>query len=405
MPAVRRGLRWPVLLIGALAVPLALLVAFSLLHGALTATITSEAAPEDDAAEQRTRLRVTTAVATPRAIERRLRVTGTLVAREEIAIGTAVQGQRLAEVLVEEGARVTAGQLLARLETDILRAQALQAEAGVARARAARAQQAAADAQARASLRRVEGVRHSDAVTAQELDERRSAAITAARGVDLADAELAQARASLTQAQAELGRAEIRAPSDGILSERIARPGALAGGTEPLFQLIRNGEVELEADVPEADLPALASGQIVQVDVTGVADPALGRVRLVAPKVDRRTRIGHVRISLPAHPDFRPGVFARGTVMLERREAPVAVPDTALVAAQPDSATLFVVGDTGSVTRRRVEPGLRRDGMVEIRSGLSVGERVVLRAAAFLREGDHVVAVQAEESPGRSRAR
>lgn len=114
--------------------------------------------------------RVSTATAGPATLTQRLRVTGTVSARDEISIGTAVQDQRIAAVLVDEGDRVVVGQILARLETETLRAQTRQAEAAVARARAAIVQQQAVNVEAQASLQRILPLGRSGAVSEQQID-------------------------------------------------------------------------------------------------------------------------------------------------------------------------------------------------------------------------------------------
>lgn len=333
---------------------------------------------------------VSVAVAEQRPIERVLSLTGTVVAREEIAIGAAVDGQRIAQVLVEEGDRVAAGQVILRLEADLLTAAARDAEAAVLRAEAGLARDQATAAEATANFQRIEQLRGSAAFNPQEYDKRRAAAASAGKMLEVSRAEVAQAQAKVDEAHARLGRAEIRAPTAGIISERAARMGALAR-SEPLFKLIRESEVELEAEVPEADLAAIAVGQSARVAVTGLDDPLDGRVRLVAPKADRDSRLGRARIALPIDPRLRPGVFGRAAIVADRRDAAVTIPDSALIQRDDrgDVAVLVVAGD-GTVSLGVVTVGLRQDGRAEIRSGLAPGQRVVVSAGAFLREGDRV---------------
>lgn len=332
---------------------------------------------------------VTVEVAALRRLDTGVAVTGTLVARDEIAIGTAVDGQRIAEVLVEEGDRVVAGQVLLRLETDILEAQRRDNESRVARARSAAAQQEAMLADAEAKARRAEQLIAANAMSREELGARRTAFLAAQHALSVTQAELAQAEAQLVEAQSRLERAVIRAPADGIVSERLGRIGAMAG-SEPLVRLISGGEVELEAEVPEADLPRIAAGQPVQVRAAGLERAVDGHVRLVAPKVDRQTRLGIARIALPPDPDLRPGIFARGVVRVGEREV-LAVGEGAVTHGTHDGApVVFVLGADDRVAKRAVETGARQDGRVEIRSGLAAGDRVVAAAGAFLRDGERV---------------
>lgn len=352
-------------------------------------------APEPPASEpvaatrQDAGVRVSTVVAGPKVMARRLRVTGTLVARDEVSIGTALQDQRIAAVLVDEGESVVAGQVLARLETDNLQAQLRQTQAAVTRASAAIEQAEAVNAEAQASLQRILPLGQSGAVSAQQVDERRAQAGSAAGALAVARAELTQTQAQLADARTQLAKAEIRAPVAGIVSERTARLGALAGGPDPLFRLIRNGLIELDGEVAESDLSIVRPGSVVSVEVPGVAAPIIGRVRMVAPKVDPQTRLGRVRVSLPVSPDVRAGAYARGVILIDEDSIAVTVPQSA-VTTNAAGASVMVVDAQGRAARRPVSIGRTADGVVEVRTGLREGERVVAQASAFVREGDRV---------------
>jgi HlyD family secretion protein len=335
-------------------------------------------------------VRVSTVTAAPATLTQRLRVTGTVSARDEISIGTALQDQRIAAVLVDEGDQVAPGQVLARLETETLRARARQAEAAVTRARAAIAQQEAVNVEAQANLQRILPLGRSGAVSAQQVDERRAQAGSSAAGLNVARAELAQSEAQLADARSQLARAEIRAPAAGIISERTARVGALASGPDPLFRLIRAGQLEFSGEVSELDLAGIEVGRPVQIEVAGVNEAIVGRVRLIAPKVDPQSRLGRVRISLPNHPDIRAGAFATGSVLIGDAVAPVTVPRSAVTTGAQGGASVLVVAADGLASRRVVSTGRSDDDRIEIAQGLRAGERVVARASAFVREGDRV---------------
>jgi HlyD family secretion protein len=340
--------------------------------------------------------RVSTVIAGPATLRQTLRVTGTVGAQDEISIGTALQDQRVAAVLVDEGDHVRAGQVLARLETETLLAQVRQAEAATARARAAIVQQDAVNVEAQARLKRILPLGRSGAVSVQEVDERRAQAGSAAAGLDVARAELAQAEAQLADIRSQLSRADIRAPVAGIISERTARIGALASGPDPLFRLIRDGLLELEGEVSELDLGAIEIGQMATVEVAGVTKPVEGQVRLISPKVDPQTRLGRVRVSLPPDPDIRSGSFARGSIRIGDIVSAVTVPRSAVTMTLHDAASVMAVDADGQVSHSIVSVGRSDDEAVEITQGLRVGDRVVARAAAFVRDGDRIQITQAQ---------
>jgi HlyD family secretion protein len=331
-------------------------------------------------------------------------VDGTLVAREEIMVGPQIDGLRIIEILADEGDRVAAGQVLARLDRSALEVQLAQNDAGLARAQAAIAQarsqivQAeAANEEAAAALERAQALARTGIASQQTLEQRIAAArgaaarLTAARdALALAEAERRQVEAQRRDTELRLSRTQIQAPQAGLISRRTGRLGAIAGmGGDALFRIVAGGEIELEAEIPESRLAALSIGQPVRVELTG-AGPVAGKVRLVPAEVDRATRLGRLRVALEAAPGLSVGRFARGTIETDRRMA-IVVPLSA-VRLERDGASVQVVAD-GRVRQRAVTLGSTMAGRAEIRDGLAVGEVVVLRAGAFLRDGDAVRAV------------
>lgn len=312
--------------------------------------------------------------------------TGTINARDETAIGVEGEGARVAAVLVEAGDRVRRGQLLARLDNSVALPQLNSLEAALEEARAS------ADL-SRAEFRRAEGVASSGALSAQEIERRRSAAVSAEAKVKAAAAQLAESRA-------RLARNEIRAPSDGIILTRNAEVGQLAApGSEPLFRLGRGGAIEMRGRVAEQDLPALAPGQAATVRISGTDRSFAGKVRLIGAIIDPTSRLGSVRIDLKPEPALRPGAFARAEVAISTDSRPV-LPQTALLADERGSYVL-VVGAQDKVERREVRvAGTRNEGVV-VASGLEGTERVVTTAGAFLRVGETVRTIE----PGAVEAR
>jgi RND family efflux transporter MFP subunit len=217
-----------------------------------------------------------------------------------------------------------------------------------------------------------------------------------------AQAQLAAAQNALGVAEADrksrdaerqellvrIGRTEVRAPVSGIVSRRSARLGAAASTSgEPLFRIIEDGAIDLEADVPEQTLAKLAIGMPAELKLPGVDGRVMGHVRLVNQEVDKGSRTGKVRIALDDPSRAHVGAFASGQVELARRQG-LGVPAAALE-QDGDDARLDIVHD-GKVEVRHVKAGIADGGWVEIQSGVKDGESVVARAAAFLRPGDRV---------------
>jgi HlyD family secretion protein len=328
-------------------------------------------------------------------------VTGSLVARDEVLAGAEIDGYRISAVLAEEGDTVKAGQVLATLARDALEAQAAQNDAQAARAQAAVDQARNQIAETEASLRQAEdafnrakSLRESGAASQATFDERELAFRTARarlaaqrEGLRLAEAELVLNRAQRRELEVKLSHTEIKAPAAGLISRRTARLGAVASsGGEALFRIVKDGEIELDAEVPEFYMSKLKAGQRANVEMTGLRERA-GAVRLVSPEVSATSRLGRVRISLGRDPQLRIGTFARAVIDAGQRDA-VGVPMTAVM-YQNDTATLLLVRDN-KVQERQVKTGLLSGERVEIKEGLKAGDVVVFRAGSLLRGGDTI---------------
>lgn len=342
-------------------------------------------------------------------------LTGTLVPRNEVLVSPRIDGVAITEILAEQGDRVTQGQVLARLSRELLdaamaqnAAQLAHAEGAIAQAGAVVNEMQANREQADLALARTRDLL-STGNAAREVFEQRQAAsrMMSARvsanenARSLAVADRALALAQRQELQVRLDRTELRAPVAGIVSRRIARLGAVVSGAgEPLFRIIQDGAVELEADVPEKLLAQLRPGQPARV-VT-VDGPRTGHVRLVSPEVNRATRLGQVRVALDAAAAATPvaaeaatpviGSFARAVVEVARRDGVLA--PLSAVLFQPNGAVVQVVHD-GVVETRPVAVGLRNEGKAEITTGLNPGEAVVALSGTFIRGGDRVTAVPA----------
>jgi HlyD family secretion protein len=182
----------------------------------------------------------------------------------------------------------------------------------------------------------------------------------------------------------------ISAPAGGIVIAAPTVVGEMASARgEPLFRIIADDELELSAEIPAKQTSRLTPGQAAKVKVAGL-DEAPGRVRVVSTTVDPTTQLGLVRISLERNPLLRVGAFARATIDVGE-SCGVAVPLSALLFGS-DGPIIRVIREN-RIETRRVTVGLFGKGTAQIRDGLAEGDMIVLRAAAFLREGDRVLPV------------
>lgn len=326
------------------------------------------AEPETDGARA---VSVTNVVQRPMAGS--LAASGLLVPREEAAVGSELSGFRVAEVLVDEGAVVKQGQVLARLDAGLLVAKIAQAEAGVAQARSQALQ-------ARSEAKRVDGLDGTGILSDEQIGSRRSQASSAEAGVLVAQAQLNELR---TQQQ----RMVIRAPVGGTVLERIVRRGDVASASQAMFRIARYSLIELDAEVPEDALSGIAVGDTATVQLPSGRE-FTGSARMLSPRVDPQTKLGRVRVRLPVDADLRPGGFAR--VVFSRAAAPVpAVPEKAVL-FEASGPLLIVVDENQRARRVAIKTGSRADGFVAIEQGPPVGTRVALGGGAFLLDGDLV---------------
>jgi HlyD family secretion protein len=310
--------------------------------------------------------------------------TGTISARYDMPIGTEGETGRVSAIYVEAGDHVKAGQLLAQVDESILKPQVDRLAASLDEAKANAGLAAAEYGRAR-------GVEASGALSKEDIEKRRAAAVTA-------DAEVKVAAAQLAEYQARLSHTQVRAPVDGVVLTRAAEVGQIVTpGGNAMFRLARGSEVEMRALVAEQDLPSLRVGQLSDVYLTGVEKPFVGKVRLLGAIIDPQTRLGEVRIQLSPDPQLRPGAFARGEVVVGKGERPV-LPQTAVLS--DDSGTyVLVVNANKQVERRGVHVSDTNTRGLVISSGLTGDERVIMTAAGFLRVGERVDVAAATKAP------
>jgi multidrug efflux pump subunit AcrA (membrane-fusion protein) len=186
------------------------------------------------------------------------------------------------------------------------------------------------------------------------------------------------------------GPVTLRAPAPGLVTEVRTIVGAPASPQAgPMFRIAVNNEIELDAQVPAVHMTKLSTGATVRISRDDAPD-LIGRVRLVAPEIDRATQLGRVRISVTNNPSLKVGVFARASIDA-KRSCGVAVPKTAI-----DHLTIQVVkGNT--IETRKVRVGLSSDSATEILEGLEVGEIVVADAGSSLHDGDQIKTMFADE--------
>jgi HlyD family secretion protein len=340
----------------------------------------------------------------------RIFASGTIEPVEQVTVAPQVEGLQIETLLADVGDRVEAGQVLAQLADDQLLLQMTQLEASKASAGASIAQAEASLTEARSAAAeairvrdRTETLRADGTVSQAAADQARTGAESALARVTAAEQGLAAARAQVSLVEAQiadvdlrLARTQITATVGGIITERNAQIGAIASAAgAPMFVLIRDGLLELQADVAEQDVLRMAVGQPVTLNAVGLAQTLSGHVRLVDPTVGAATRLGRVRIALDTPEAVRAGLFAEAEIQVAERTG-LAVPISAVSTGAGESGYVLRVDAEGAVEQVEVVTGIRDEGLVEIRSGLNIGDTLVARAGAFVRPGDVITPVPVE---------
>ncbi|QGL82524.1 efflux RND transporter periplasmic adaptor subunit [Stenotrophomonas maltophilia] len=253
-------------------------------------------------------------------------------------------------------------------------------EAELAQTRAAVAEADVALAEAAANAERARVLQESGALSAQQIHQYLSAERTARARLDAA-------RAVEKTQRLRLAKTRITAPDDGVISARVATVGAVLPAGQELFRLIRGGRLEWRAEVAATDLARLKPGQKVRITPTG-GEAIEGRLRMLAPVIDIQTRNALVYVDLPASDTARAGMFARGEFEIGASEA-MTLPQGA-VQLREGFSYVMRVGPDSRVIQTKVTPGRRSGDRVEIIGGIDKEDRVVVSGAAFLSDGDLV---------------
>jgi RND family efflux transporter MFP subunit len=310
-------------------------------------------------------------------------------------------------VNAHEGDTVKTGQVLVTIEDTQARAAVIQAESAHSGAGHDLAAAQSELALAQSTFNRLQTLYEKKSLSRQEYDETRTRLESATARRDTATAAQAQSAAAVEQSRAMLGHTRVRAPFDGVITERKVDPGALAVPGMTLLTVESGNRYRLEAFVDERDLRFVRLGQSVAVtlDVLGSA-PLAGKVAQIVPASDPASRSFMVKIDLPSNPLLRSGFFGRAS--FDRGALDRGAPDRARQAAFIPRASViehgqlqsvYIVGENNIAGLRYVTLGRTVKDRVEVLSGLSEGEMLVAAPAGRDLAGRHIETRQVEVRP------
>ena len=271
--------------------------------------------------------------------ERVLAVSGRT--RPQVTVGIAPKSAgQIVKLTKEEGDAVRVGEVLVQLEADAPRAALDEAAAKIVL-------QQRAVAESERSYRRIEQLRSQGLATVKEFD-------TAKFELDQARLTLASLEAMRREASARLRDNTLTAPVAGVVLARLVDTGQVVSAQTVIYEIAPLADVEVEADVDEQYLTEVKTGQLADVVIAGVANPIPATLYYVSPKVDQRTGGAKIRLRLSEQPaGLRAGLTADVNLIVERREAALTLPRSAILGRGRDAKVLLV--DNGRVAERPVQ--------------------------------------------------
>jgi RND family efflux transporter MFP subunit len=325
---------------------------------------------------------------------------GTVRARVSASLASKVMGS-VREMRVKAGDHVRSGQLVAVIDSRDLEAGMRQARAAVEEARSGipEADNAIAAAKAQLDLATVTFKRMQDlydqrSISNQEYDEAKSRLSVAEAGHQMAISKRRQLDAKIRLAQESEGAAsvtrsfaEIRAPFNGVITEKRADHGDMAAPGAPLVTVEQSGAYQLEIPVEEGRLGVIRAGQPVSITLAAFDNTIKARVTEVVPSIHPLSRTFIVKVLLPADARLHSGLFGRARFIIASRRT-IAVPEAAVrTVGQVQSVTVV---EDGVARTRLVSLGERNGAVIEVLSGISAGDRIVTPRPANLTDGGKV---------------
>ncbi len=207
--------------------------------------------------------------------------------------------------------------------------------------------------------------------------------------VQAAKAALSQAKANVNYLQTQIGYAHIRAPASGTIVQRSVDPGESASPGLPMFRLVNNRQVYVRAQVGEGNIAQIHKGQTPMVVVDATQGTFVGTVTEILPAADPESRAFDVKIWVPNEEGkLTPGMFARVQVVAEQQSNVLVVPRDAVI--QREGKSLVYIAKGGQAIQKEVQTGLQDADRVAILSGLQEGDHIVVRGQERLEAGQSI---------------
>jgi membrane fusion protein (multidrug efflux system) len=294
---------------------------------------------------------------------------GTIEAIEAITVVSEINAA-VTNLPFREGNNINAGEIIAQLDDEQLKAEVLRAEA--------------LHTQSQSNYKRIKTIVDQNAGTLQDLDD--------------AWASLKVAEANLKLAEARLAKTRIAAPFNGMVGSRKVSVGAFLRSGDAITELANLNEIRVSFSAPERFLSKLKkSAEVIVSTPVYPGYQVTGKIIAIEPIIDSDTRSVRVvaRVQNPEH-KFRPGMSANVSVLLSKREETLTIPSEAIFASGGQSF-VYIVNDDSTVKLAPVTTGLQLSDVVEVVEGLGKGEMVIRAGHQKLYEGAKVMPINSHE--------
>ncbi|MGA7954610.1 MAG: efflux RND transporter periplasmic adaptor subunit [Gloeobacterales cyanobacterium] len=392
-------------------------IALVLAGGIWTTQHFSQSSPDNKTTQRTTvvPLAVETLTVRLKKLPDRLELSGTIQPVDSAVLSTRVMG-RIKTLALQEGDRVKKGQVLAQIDVADIAAQSAQAQAGVGQSQAGLAQTKAnlnqlksQQVEARASLKlakinqsRTAQLRNEGAISQSQLDQANTALDVAQAKVAQIESAIRQGEAAITQSQAAIAQAKagvgatsanisygvIRAPFDGVVIQKLAYEGEMTTPGSSLLKLENTNHLRLEVAVPEADLRFIRLDQSVVVKIDALEEKQTATVKQIVPAADPNSRSFIVKVPLKNSGHLISGMFGRIELPRGTREV-IMIPVAALV-RRGQLEGVYVVDANNQAVLRWVKTASVRDNQIEIASGLTDGDRIIISHLQQLSDGQSI---------------
>ena len=311
----------------------------------------------------------------PEQIPETYTTTGTLIADDRVEIASRLIGF-IRDLRVREGSKVKKGELLLTIDPKEIEARLSEARARLAQAQA-RVNEVEAD------FRRYKKLFEQKLIPASRFQKQELA-------LQVAREELRVAQANLNRVEVQFQYAKIRSPVDGVVVKKLKQAGDIATPGAPILVIENPNNIVLKTFIREDYVGQVQVGDRLVITVDAARLRTIGTVTRLVPAGNPATHSYLVKATLDEVGQARIGMFARAEFLVGSKWG-ILIPAEALV-RRADLPGVYVVDDKGIAHFRMLRIGRNMDGRLEVLAGLRGGERIVLRAPAPVRTGDHVIA-------------